>query len=396
MGTPPKAQSYFKRRGRRGGVNGLAICAGIGGLELGLQIAVPEYRTVCAVEGEAFAAALLVSKMEVGELAPFPIWSDVRTFDGRPWRGKVDIITAGFPCQPHSVAGKRKGTEDERWIWPDIAKIAGEIRPGFVLLENVPGLSYAGKDGKIVVDPAAMGRVLGDLAAIRFNAVWGTFSPGTRLYHDKKRGIVYRIRKLFKGIPTDVESSHWRERFFILAYPELGRRQTRRANSGRQAGDIAGDAGEELADRPPLRREPDGILSGVDDSRSRAMRIDGEDEGAAAGKIDEIAKSGGAMGYAESDHKQRNRQCPGGCESADRGPGGISTFPPFPVELDLWERILAVRPDLAPAVESEVRRVADGTAGRVDQLRALGNAVVPLVAAYAFVTLVEEVERLTA
>lgn len=95
-------------------MNGLAVCSGADGFGLALGLIVPSYRTVCHVEREAAAAALLATRMAHGEMAEAPIWDDVATFDGRPWRGLVDILTAGFPCQPWSCAGKRKGCKDER------------------------------------------------------------------------------------------------------------------------------------------------------------------------------------------------------------------------------------------------------------------------------------------
>ncbi len=122
-------------------VNGLALCAGVGGLELGLALANPGYRSVGYVERESYATAILVARMGEQALDPAPVWDDLTTFDGRPWRGKVDLISAGFPCQPFSAAGKQKGTDDERWLWPDIARIIREVQPGYVFLENVPGLS---------------------------------------------------------------------------------------------------------------------------------------------------------------------------------------------------------------------------------------------------------------
>ena len=82
-------------------INGMAICSGIAGLDLGLKLTLGDgYETVCHVEREAFVAAALVARMESEDLAAAPIWDDVGTFDGRPWRGAVDCITAGFPCQP--------------------------------------------------------------------------------------------------------------------------------------------------------------------------------------------------------------------------------------------------------------------------------------------------------
>lgn len=122
----------------KGGViHGLAICSGVGGLELGVGLAAAGYRTVCHVEGEAYAAAVLAARMEDGALAPAPIWSDLRTFDGRPWRGVVDLVTAGYPCQPFSCAGRRAGEGDPRHLWPHVRRVIAETGPALVFCENV-------------------------------------------------------------------------------------------------------------------------------------------------------------------------------------------------------------------------------------------------------------------
>jgi DNA (cytosine-5)-methyltransferase 1 len=70
--------------------------------------------------GKTAVAGRMAQRIEEGSLPPLAWWDDVTTFDGKPWRGVVHIVSAGFPCQPFSVAGKRKGKDDERWIWPDI------------------------------------------------------------------------------------------------------------------------------------------------------------------------------------------------------------------------------------------------------------------------------------
>ena len=116
---------------------GLSLCSGAGGLDLGLTIAIPGYRAVGHVERETYAAATLVARMEDASLDQAVVWDDVGTFNGRPWRGAVDIVTAGYPCQPFSVAGKRRGADDPRHLWPHVARIIGEIKPPFVFLENV-------------------------------------------------------------------------------------------------------------------------------------------------------------------------------------------------------------------------------------------------------------------
>lgn len=105
--------------------NVLALCAGVGGLELGIRIAEPRAVGVCYVERESAAAATLVARMEDGWLSPAPIWSDLGTFDARPWRGVVDCVASGDPCQPNSLAGRQLGEADARSArlpigsWPD-------------------------------------------------------------------------------------------------------------------------------------------------------------------------------------------------------------------------------------------------------------------------------------
>jgi DNA (cytosine-5)-methyltransferase 1 len=165
-------------------VNELALCAGNGGMSLGLRLAVPEARAVCMVEREGFACADLVRKMQAGRLDQAPIFSDVADFDGRAWRGKVDIVTAGAPCQPFSAAGDQRGVSDERWLWPDIERILGECEPRWVFLENVPGVVQHG-----------LARVLHGLAHLGFDAEWCLFSA------------------------SSVGAPHIRKRFFLLASP---------------------------------------------------------------------------------------------------------------------------------------------------------------------------------
>lgn len=115
----------------------LSLCSGVGGIELGFKLAEPTARTVCYVEIEAFACEILARRMEEKRLDAAPIWSNLKTFDGKPWRGVVDCITGGYPCQPFSVAGKKLGSEDPRHLWPDIKRLIGEIQPPICFFENV-------------------------------------------------------------------------------------------------------------------------------------------------------------------------------------------------------------------------------------------------------------------
>ena len=142
-------------------MNELALFAGAGGGILGGHLL--GWRTVCAVEWEPYPASVLCARQNDGLLPPFPIWDDVQTFDGRPWRGIVQVVSGGFPCQDISAAGKGAGIDGERsGMWREMARIIHEVRPKFVFVENSPMLTSRG-----------LGRVLGDLASMGFDAKWG-------------------------------------------------------------------------------------------------------------------------------------------------------------------------------------------------------------------------------
>lgn len=117
----------------------LSLCSGYGGLEFGLARALANPLRVVAVEIEAYALANLVAKAEEGKLDVEVLWPDLRTFPAERFRGCFDFVLAGYPCQPFSVAGKRQGAEDPRYLWPAIARIVASIEPLWCFFENVPG-----------------------------------------------------------------------------------------------------------------------------------------------------------------------------------------------------------------------------------------------------------------
>jgi DNA (cytosine-5)-methyltransferase 1 len=163
------------------GLRELALFAGAGGGILGGHLL--GWRTICAVEWAAYPAAVLAARQDDGFLPPFPIWSDVQTFDGKPWRGRVDVVSGGFPCQDISAAGKGAGIDGERsGMWSHMARIIGEVQPVFVFVENSPILTSRG-----------LGRVLGDLAALGYDAEYGVLGS------------------------SSIGASHKRERLWILA-----------------------------------------------------------------------------------------------------------------------------------------------------------------------------------
>jgi DNA (cytosine-5)-methyltransferase 1 len=152
-------------------MNELSLFSGYGGFSLGLRLAGINVRTVAYVEWEKYPQEIIKARIRDGFLDDAPIFSDISAFRGEQFRGLVDIITAGFPCQPHSVAGLKQGADDERNLWPDTLRVIREVEPRWVLLENVPGLLSASADGGT---PAYGGTVVGELASIGFSVHWQT------------------------------------------------------------------------------------------------------------------------------------------------------------------------------------------------------------------------------
>ena len=141
-------------------MNELALFAGAGGGILGGKLL--GWRTICAVEWEPYPASVLCARQNDGFLPPFPIWDDIRTFDGKPWAGLVDVVSGGFPCQDISAAGKGDGLDGERsGMWFEMARVVGEVRPQYVFVENSPMLTTRGGT-----------RVIGDLAKMGYDCRW--------------------------------------------------------------------------------------------------------------------------------------------------------------------------------------------------------------------------------
>lgn len=159
------------------GLRELALFAGAGGGILGGHLL--GWRTVCAVEYNAYARSVLLARQNDGTLAPFPVWDDVCTFDGKPWRGLVDVVSGGFPCQDISAAGKGAGLDGERsGLWSEMARIIREVQPRNVFVENSPMLTSRG-----------LGVVLGDLASMGFDAEWGVLGTSDVGGHCKRERI---------------------------------------------------------------------------------------------------------------------------------------------------------------------------------------------------------------
>ncbi len=170
-------------------LNVLSLCTGGGGLDLGVKLAIPAARTVCCVEHEAFCCELLAARMEAKALDDAPIWTDLRTFDGRPWRGVVDYIIAGIPCPPVSVARRHAVDYAAEWLWPETWRVFREVQPPQgMLLENVAGILSANNGG-------VFANVLGDLAETRaFDLAWATVPTyAVGLPHSRQRVFLWIV-----------------------------------------------------------------------------------------------------------------------------------------------------------------------------------------------------------
>jgi DNA (cytosine-5)-methyltransferase 1 len=291
-------------------MNELALFAGAGGGILGGHLL--GWRTVCAVEWEPYPSSVLCARQNDGFLPPFPIWDDVQTFDGKPWRGIVDVVSGGFPCQDISAAGRGAGIDGERsGMWSHMARIVGEVRPRFVYVENSPMLTARG-----------LHRVLGDLAALGFDARWGVVSAA------------------YVGAP------HKRDRIWIVAHAASGGRSIIKDSKGSSNQFSSSGVYAALAQREGL----EGLWSQPGEQKIPEFG----DTSPLADAAQLFSNGGDTDGSRRSVPESRNSN---------------GAFRPYN---SWWD------------VEPDMGRVANGVAARVDRLKAIGNGQVPAVAATAW------------
>jgi DNA (cytosine-5)-methyltransferase 1 len=227
-------------------MNELALFAGVGGGILGGKLL--GWKTVCYVEREPFCIKVLKARIKDGHFDDAPIWDDVATFNGKPWRGLVDIVTAGFPCQPFSIAGKRLAEKDKRNMWPETIRIIKEVRPTWCLLENVPGLLSGSHN--------YFGQILRSLAECGYCARWECLSASAvgAHHHRNRLWIAAHSGSFFEVSPESSGCENGAKRSGGALQPSC--RQNIRAGLPR--------ANAWYASQPQLARVADGVADRMD------------------------------------------------------------------------------------------------------------------------------------
>ena len=322
----------------------LELFAGIGGIALASEWAGFEH--VGFVERDPFCQKVLAKHWP-----HVPIYDDVRTFDGTKFRG-VDLISGGFPCQPHSLAGSRKASSDERDLWGEFRRLVGEARPTWVLAENVPGL-FSSESGRF------FGRVVDDLAALGYRVGWCCYGA------------------------SDVGAVHRRNRVFIVAYSDVERTQVQVAGglSAEQLLGSEGATGGTSTDAASVGCE--GLSRGEtrDSQDSRAAKEAGR-------RLCESGREDGGYGGLLCGYGQCSRDDSPLPANASRISDGQADTPADTIGSGREPRNYVGWGDrssdwrewgISPTVrlEPRVRGSHDGISNRVDRLKALGNAVVP-------------------
>ena len=337
------------------------VFSGIGGFSLaGRNVG---FKTLNFVEIDPFCRAVLAKNFP-----GVPIENDIRTFDGRPFRGRINVLCGGLPCQPFSVAGKQQGDKDERFLWPELLRVINEVRPDVCLLENVPNLRNIAAD-----------RILGDLETAGYTA--GAFVVGA----------------------DDIGASHRRKRVWIVADPASSRLSGHPQRAGTDYA-LSGNECDTLADTDGAGREE---LAGAESGRTELPTS--QQFGALVAcrfcgygfDQDALGKYGcpNCEGEGLEDERDTLADTEGEQTQFAESPGlhtefsvsrrSLSRFPPARNDYDGWAAVASVDAAKMPCVESEVCRLADEFSidvvrrrrrTRNATLKALGNAICPAVA----------------
>lgn len=326
----------------------LDLCSGVGMLGLAVEMTLAEVlgwdvHPIAYCEMAEYPRRVLAARMADGFLKPAPILHDATRLPMSDLLGRVDVLCAGFPCPPVSVAGQQRGEDDERWLWPAVRDACGALRPGLIFLENVPGIVTA-NDGR------EFRSVIGDLASLGYAAEWGCLGS------------------------ADVGASHGRERWWCLAYSHCLWQQQPQGGIGDKRGWPV-DRGEGLCVRDLADPGGDMRDCGVSGGGWTARHPTAPACGGMGGGG--LAHPNGAGWQGRSVlARERADELPAGPRDAEVG-------------IYAWGPLDARWHDLRGhwAAFPVLRRMAVRMAHRPDRCRAAGNGVDPLAAGVAFALL---------
>jgi len=377
----------------------LSLCSGYGGIERGLDLAGFKHRVIAFSEIEAFAIANLVNKMEANLLLPAPVYTNLKTLPVECFRDRVDLITGGYPCQPFSAAGQRKGTDDPRHLWPYIKEIIRAVRPVRCFFENVEGHISLG-----------LREVISDLESLGYKTAWGIFSAReVGAPHQRKR--VYIMGNAQHDGSSDCEKP--RDIDKTISNCTQGQDQAVKSErASRPSGDA--DLSRGVADSDSVRCD---WWKLPDTASQRPVEIEAQQRSRQPVVRSEAEGCGGDGGenVADTDNSRQQSGCGSIQESEVRsyiGGSGEELADTESLRVQgLWsggeqepytheKQTLPMRGgerriDASWPPEPGLGRVVDGCADRVDRIRLLGNGVVPQTAAKAWITLQQKIEDST-
>jgi DNA (cytosine-5)-methyltransferase 1 len=336
------------------GLRELALFAGAGGGILGGLL--HGWRTVAAVEIEDYPRRVLLQRQADGILPRFPIWDDVCTFDGKPWRGKVDVVSGGFPCQDISCAGKGAGLGGERsGLWSEMVRIIGEVRPQFVFVENSPMLVSRGLEV-----------CLSDLAEMGYDARWGVVGADDAGAPHRRKRIWIVAHTNNRGLPRqDVcKEQSWRGK-------------VERTGKVRAESDVADSRNVRGRGRPIANEEEFATVTGYgENTNTKGERLEGFN-----GKEQHRRSREGAR----DDAWKMGTPLANTCGIGQQGQGQ-SWYSFDPASKKDWEAVESQHGCLGDiwGIKSPLGRVANGVANRSHRLKAIGNGQVPACAALAW------------
>ena len=369
--------------------NIISFCTGYGGIELGLRRAGMDLRVVCNVEIEAFVQANLVAKIEEGRMDNAPIYSDLKTFPASIFRGKICGLIGGYPCQPFSSAGKRKGEEDPRHLWPYIRKHIRAIRPVWCFFENVRGHTTMG-----------LWRVLSDLEEDGYRTEWGLFSAEeTGAPHQRIRVFILaklpdnrspysREVQLAEGrTEEDAKEQESDRNGDQRGVGQLGNPASLRPRGGRE--NCEGEQSEVLGERLESDRELAHTASR--EPRQSQARNGGQDIGGGSEDTRWPARPGEEQ-YEWEEPRVVGNTASGRSQLDKLQKQNGQQSEVFRQGYDEARTVTEAQSELGGAVDGSACGV-DATANRVDRLRLLGNGVVPQTAEIAWKTLWEKLSE---